>query len=303
MSGEKNEKLSYLMMAKEAIQTEKSRNGTSKQAILKHVVDTYKVDVEKAKLPLGRALKKGVESGDLKMAKESGKGANSYKLGDKDQEKKSKPTAAKTKAATEKKTKDDAPKLKKTTSAAKLAKEVEKKGKDDAPKLKKTASVVKLAKDQEKKAKKEPAAKKEAAKKESVKKPAKEVAKKEGTTKKEPAKKAAAVKEPAKKAAAKEPVKKADAKRQALESLSESEDGQDGPASPVKMAKKDPVKKPVPVISESEEDVSVTEVEDKLADTEEEIEDDFEEDQENIPPPPTKKAPAKKGAAKGKGKK
>ena len=31
MSGEKNEKLSYLMMAKEAIQTEKSRNGTSKQ--------------------------------------------------------------------------------------------------------------------------------------------------------------------------------------------------------------------------------------------------------------------------------
>ena len=28
---------------------------------------------------------------------------------------------------------------------------------------------------------------------------------------------------------------------------------QDGPASPVKMAKKDPVKKPVPVISESEE--------------------------------------------------
>ena len=28
---------------------------------------------------------------------------------------------------------------------------------------------------------------------------------------------------------------------------------QDGPASPVKMAKKDPVKKPVPVITESEE--------------------------------------------------
>ena len=49
--------------------------------------------------------------------------------------------------------------------------------------------------------------------------------------------------------------------------------------------------------------VPVTEVEDKMADTEEEIEDEFEEDQENIPPPPTKKAPAKKGAAKGKGKK
>ena len=45
-----------------------------------------------------------------------------------------------------------------------------------------------------------------------------------------------------------------------------------------------------------------TDVEEMMTDTEEEIKDDFEEDQENIPPPPTKKAPAKKGAAKGKGK-
>merc|ERR1719348_2314736 len=40
------------------------------------------MDPEKSKLYLTSALKKGVETGHLKMAKESGKGSNSYKIGD-----------------------------------------------------------------------------------------------------------------------------------------------------------------------------------------------------------------------------
>merc|ERR1712126_608886 len=87
-----SKKPTYLQMAQEAIKADGSRNGTSKQAILKYIVEKNSLDQDKAKNYLTAALKKGVESGHLKMAKDSGKGSNSYKIGDAAQEAK-KPAA------------------------------------------------------------------------------------------------------------------------------------------------------------------------------------------------------------------
>jgi len=75
-------KKTYLEMAQEAIKQDSARNGTSKQAILKFIDNQYSVEGDKASYYLAMALKKGVESGQLKMAKPSGKGSNSYKIGD-----------------------------------------------------------------------------------------------------------------------------------------------------------------------------------------------------------------------------
>merc|ERR1711937_887377 len=72
----------YLAMAQEAIKHDCSRNGTSKQAILKYISTQYSIEGDKASSYLALALKKGVESDQLKMAKPSGKGSNSYKIGD-----------------------------------------------------------------------------------------------------------------------------------------------------------------------------------------------------------------------------
>ena len=70
----------YAKMISSAILTLKDKTGSSRQAIAKFVCANYKVDAAKAAAPLNRALKKGVEDGVLKMAKQSGKGAGSYKL-------------------------------------------------------------------------------------------------------------------------------------------------------------------------------------------------------------------------------
>eukprot|EP00088_Acartia_fossae_P009487 TRINITY_DN1460_c0_g1_i1.p2 TRINITY_DN1460_c0_g1~~TRINITY_DN1460_c0_g1_i1.p2 ORF type:complete len:176 (-),score=70.83 TRINITY_DN1460_c0_g1_i1:15-542(-) len=89
-------KKSFLEMIVEAIKADASRTGTSKQVIVKYLVDQFNVDPEKSKHYIKSALKRGLETGQLKMARESGKGANSYKL---NQVKK--PTTAKPKAAKE----------------------------------------------------------------------------------------------------------------------------------------------------------------------------------------------------------
>jgi histone H1/5 len=73
----------YLDMVLAAIKADASRTGTSKQAILKYISEHYNLDAEKANGCVKTALKKGVDTNKLKMAKESGKGANSYKLGEK----------------------------------------------------------------------------------------------------------------------------------------------------------------------------------------------------------------------------
>nr|AGN29605.1 histone H1 [Acartia pacifica] len=91
----KSEKLSYLSMVEEAIKADGSRNGTSRQVIVKYLTDQFNVDPEKSKHFIKTALSKGVESGHLKKAKESGKGANSYKLGKPTAEEKAKKTPTK----------------------------------------------------------------------------------------------------------------------------------------------------------------------------------------------------------------
>merc|ERR1711973_685690 len=78
----KEDKKSYQSMIEEAIRADASRTGTSKQLIVKYLVENFSLDPEKSKHYIKAALKKGLETKHFKMAKESGKGANSYKLGE-----------------------------------------------------------------------------------------------------------------------------------------------------------------------------------------------------------------------------
>ena len=70
----------YSVMIAAAITALKDRSGSSRQAILKYICANYKVDAAKAAVQIRLALKRGVAKGALKMARESGKGAGSYKL-------------------------------------------------------------------------------------------------------------------------------------------------------------------------------------------------------------------------------
>ena len=139
----------YSVMIAAAITALKDRSGSSRQAILKYICANYKVDAAKAAVQIRLALKRGVAKGALKMARESGKGAGSYKLvkvvKPKKEKKAKKPKAKKPK------------KVKKVTKAKKPA----------AKKAKKPAK--KAVKKPAKKAIKKPA-------KKVVKKPAKKVA-------------------------------------------------------------------------------------------------------------------------------
>ena len=99
----------YAQMISAAILTLKDRTGSSRQAIAKYVCANYKVDADKAALHLRKALKKGLEDGVFKTARQSGKGAGSFKL----VEKKKKPAAKKAKPSTKKST------VKKAKSSAK----------------------------------------------------------------------------------------------------------------------------------------------------------------------------------------
>merc|ERR1712179_734368 len=70
----------YSVMIASAITALKDRTGSSRGAILKHIVANNKVDAAKAATQVRLALKRGVAKGALKMARASGKGAGSYKL-------------------------------------------------------------------------------------------------------------------------------------------------------------------------------------------------------------------------------
>ena len=139
----------YSVMIAAAITALKDRSGSSRQAILKYICANYKVDAAKAAVQIRLALKRGVAKGALKMARESGKGAGSYKL------------VKVVKPKKEKKAKK--PKAKKP----KKVKKVKKAKKPAAKKAKKPAK--KAVKKPAKKAVKKPA-------KKAVKKPAKKVA-------------------------------------------------------------------------------------------------------------------------------
>ena len=80
----------YAVMVAAAVKALKDRTGSSRQAILKYIMANYKVgdDAKKVGVHLKLALKKAVAAGALKMAKESGKGAGCYKIGEKAKEEK-----------------------------------------------------------------------------------------------------------------------------------------------------------------------------------------------------------------------
>merc|ERR1712012_280919 len=70
----------YSVMIAAAITALKDRTGSSRAAILKHIVANNKVDAAKAATQVRLALKRGVAKGALKMASAKGKNAGSYKL-------------------------------------------------------------------------------------------------------------------------------------------------------------------------------------------------------------------------------
>merc|ERR1719290_449299 len=69
----------------------KLRTGCSRTAILKQIKGVHDLgDEKKASMYLTLALKKGVEKGVFKKARDEGKGSNMYKLGENAEVKKSK---------------------------------------------------------------------------------------------------------------------------------------------------------------------------------------------------------------------
>merc|ERR1711892_36727 len=147
----------YSVMIAAAITELKDRTGSSRQAILKHVVANNKVDAAKAAVQVRLALKRGVVKGALKMARASGKGAGSFKL---------------VKVVKPKKVKKAKKPMAKKVKKVKKVKKAKKPAAKKAKKPKKAAKKPAAKKPAKKPAAKKPAAKKPAAKKPAAKKPA-----------------------------------------------------------------------------------------------------------------------------------
>lgn len=71
----------FIEMISEAIESQKERTGSSRQAILKYIVTNYPVDQKTANQHVKVALKNGVKTGQLKQAKGVG-ASGSFKLGE-----------------------------------------------------------------------------------------------------------------------------------------------------------------------------------------------------------------------------
>ena len=158
----------YSDMVSSAITALKERMGSSKIAILKYIVTTYKLDEKVALVHVRAALKRGIEKGTLKLVKGTGLTGSFRVVKIKPEPKKPKKTSEKKsekKPAQKKKTKTDTKKAKKP--AAKKA--VDKKQTTKKATTKKQTTKKAPAK---KPAAKKPAAKKPAAKKPAAKKPA-----------------------------------------------------------------------------------------------------------------------------------
>merc|ERR1712233_133550 len=123
----------YSVMIAAAITALKDRTGSSRAAILKHVVANNKVDAAKAATQVRLALKRGVAKGALKMASAKGKNAGSYKLVKVEKPKKAKKVAKKPAA---KKAKKPAAKKAAKKPAAKKAAPKKKPAAKKAPKKK-----------------------------------------------------------------------------------------------------------------------------------------------------------------------
>merc|ERR1712055_801300 len=123
----------YSVMIIEAMKELKLRTGCSRTAILKQIKGVHDVgDEKKASMYLALALKKGVEKGIFKKARDEGKNSHKFKLGENAEVKKS---TKKSKISTEAKK----PKVKKTTKKAKPSTGVKK------PKVKKSIKKVKTS--------------------------------------------------------------------------------------------------------------------------------------------------------------
>ncbi|KAB7504900.1 Histone H1.0-A [Armadillidium nasatum] len=84
----------YSAMISEAIKALKERSGSSRQAIVKYVVANFKIDEKTANTQVKLALKRGVQSGDLKQVKGVG-ASGSFRLVKADAETKPKKAAVK----------------------------------------------------------------------------------------------------------------------------------------------------------------------------------------------------------------
>lgn len=158
----------YAEMIKAAIAGLKERGGSSRQAILKYILKSYKVgdNTNSVNSHLKLALRAGVKNGALKQSKGTG-ASGSFSLGKPAEKPKKAKKAAKPKKPAAKK----AAKPKKAKTPKKAAKP-------------KKAKSPKKAKATPKKAAKKPAAKKPAAKKPAAKKPAAKKAAKKPAAKK-----------------------------------------------------------------------------------------------------------------------
>ena len=175
----------YSDMVSSAITALKERTGSSRVAILKYMVATYKLDEKVASVHVKVALRRGVEKGLLKQVK--GTGANgSFKVV------KLKPEPKKIKKTQDKKGEKTAKKISKKTTKT----PADKKDKTLTKKVKKPTTKKASVKKQttKKAAAKKPATKKTATKKPATKKP---------TSKSAPAKKSATKKTATKKTATK----------------------------------------------------------------------------------------------------
>merc|ERR1712126_35561 len=117
----------YNVMIAAAITALNDKTGSSRGAILKYIIANNKVDATKAATQVRLALKRGVAKGILKTAKDSGKGAGSYKLvknakPEKAVKKAKKPAVKKDKKPAAKKAKKPAAKKVKKPAATKKAK-------------------------------------------------------------------------------------------------------------------------------------------------------------------------------------
>ena len=129
----------YSVMIAAAITALKSRTGSSRQAIIKYIVANYKVDATKAATQVRLALKRGVEKGTLKQAKETGKGAGCYKVVKVEKPKKVKKAKKPAKKAAKKTTKKAAKKPAAKKAAKKPAKKPAAKKAAKKPAAKKAA--------------------------------------------------------------------------------------------------------------------------------------------------------------------
>merc|ERR1711942_174252 len=159
--------MTYLDMVTEAIVAMKDRTGSSRQAIIRYIVETHKVEASKL-VHVRKAIATGMEKGILKPARPSGKGAGSFrvvkqekpvarkasKIINKNLQKKSIKQPVKTKAAK----KDVAKKTSNKKSATKAVKKpTAKKTADKKPAPKKATKPVKAGNKTEKAAKKKKA--------------------------------------------------------------------------------------------------------------------------------------------------